>query len=43
MAPNRRGPIYALVQAAMRRRLTPDEKIRLDRFLDSVGVEGRFR
>ena len=40
---NRRGPIYAAIRAEMKRVLTPDEKIRLDRVLDSLGVKGRYR
>ncbi len=39
---NKRGPIYAQIQAALKRHLTPDEKTRLDRYLDSIGIGRRF-
>lgn len=39
---NKRGPIYGEIQACLKRHLTPDEKIRLDRYLDSIGVTRRF-
>lgn len=41
MQGNHRGPIYASVQAALRRVLTPDERIRLDKALDTIDVPRR--
>lgn len=43
MSPNNRGPIYATVQAALQRVLTPDERNLLDRFLDGLAVPRRGR
>lgn len=43
MSPNHRGPIYAQINAALQRVMTPDEKIRLDKVLDSMGVPTRWK
>ena len=43
MTPNQRGPIYASVQAATRRQLTPEERALLDRILDVLDVPRRGR
>ncbi len=42
MSPNNRVDIYAAVQRALQRRLTPDERARLDRLLDGFGLARRF-
>lgn len=40
---NHRGPIYASIQAALQRVLTPDERVKLDQVLDKIGVPTRWR
>jgi hypothetical protein len=42
MSPNDRVDIYAAVQKALRRRLTPGERAALDRLLDGFGLGRRF-
>lgn len=42
MQGNHRGPIYGQVQALLGRVLTPDERTRLDKLLDSFGAPSRF-
>ena len=43
MTPNHRGPIYASIQAATRRHLTPEEGTLLDKVLDALDVPRRGR
>ena len=38
---NCRVPIYREIKEALGRHITPDERIRLDRFLDSLGISRR--
>ena len=43
MTPNRRGPIYASIQAARGRQLSPSERELIDAALDVVDVPRRGR